>query len=286
MTTYEAVLLRFVPDQTAGELINFGVLMWLPERWELLHEVNVRSVRAKRFFPSISGAWYRRVAEAVHRRLRNYEAQRGPRQGELGAARDHFDTILEDLIRPDATMLQRSHVMTGITEDPLERLHELFEEFVLRHERLPPQRERVKEPDIERAVALRLQQAGLSGRVETSVEVHGKHISHTFPVGWVNGHLNVVEPVSFDLAESGTLREKAASLTGRLYHLQLGGKPFSLTAVVAKPHNYDLLPAFRDATAMLRETHGVKDVVSYDDLSPLIAKIEHDLAGRTSDPTN
>jgi hypothetical protein len=274
MTPYQFAILRYQHSASAGELVNVGIVMWLPSEGKIWHKLNDRYGRLSKFFPQFDGSRYREMM----RRIDLHFSLASAREQQLTLFSKHFTDLnifLSHPIRRDDSCFQWSEIMAGIADKPAERLTELFVEFVTQYEE-SIQRERRDEENIWQAVDAKLQQTGLSSRIERDVSIQGKFYSYEFKTGWKNGIAQGLEPISFDLVRVQTIIDKANTWSGRLLNLQ-NGRRFQLTGIVSRPAGDELSEAYSRALRILGAAPSVRDLIPENELDRAVRLIEHDL---------
>ena len=78
---------------------------------------------------------------------------------------------------------------------------------------------------------------------------------------WRNGHWNLYEPISLDLADAGTILEKANSWLGKATTLSASSEDYSIYLLLGAPHREGLETAFHRAQNILRRSPDVKLVL-------------------------
>lgn len=282
MRRYQFALLRYVHNSASAEFVNVGAVMWLADDRRLLHRVNDRYGRLSAFFQEFDGAGYRQMIRQLDARFRHASDElSGAVQPSLFGPQppDKLEEILERLVGDDASCFQYSSIMAGIAPDPDARFAHIFAEFIERHES-PGPRQRRDEMEIWTGVETRLRDRKLTPRLQSGVEVRGPHYSYRFRTGWMNGKVQVLEPISFDYLNGVELIEKANTWSGRMLNLSRGTVEFQLTAVVALPQRGDLQAAYEQARVILSEAPCVRQVVPEQEMDRVLADIEGDLRDR------
>lgn len=277
MTPYQFALVRYLHKASAGELVNVGLVMWLPTKKRLLYSVNERYSRLSSFFQPFDGAGYRQLVRQLSSTFRDVSRElSGEIQlGLFSAPPETIDDILPRLLQDDASCFQWSTVMAGIASDPTARLKQLVAEMIERHESRAP-RERRDENDIWGNVEQRLRQQGLAPRLQKEVEITGKNYTYRFKTGWQNGVRQVMEPISFDYLYAADVVEKANTWSGRLFNLA-NSADFQLSAVVAPPERKDLRAAYNQAIAILKSAPKVRRLLTEEEFEDFMHEIERDL---------
>lgn len=268
MIPYQAAIVRYRHNVSAGELVNVGVVMWLPTDGRLLFRLNERYGRLASFFKGVDFAGYRQQI----RQLRDHCTMVCAH----GREADSIADLLPLLLRDDASVFQWSEPLGGAVRDPDKRLDQLFAELVERHEVRGP-RERRDEVEIWSNITRKLEARGLDKRIRYNVDLSADSFAHRFHAGWQNGTTQVLEPISLDYLNPREMIDRANTWSGRLHTLGLS-QQFAFTGVVAGPERADLAVAFQQAKSILRRAPHVRKIVGEDNLDQVMDEIESDLA--------
>lgn len=117
-------ILRVVPRVERGECINAGIVLWCRTRRFLGARVLLDEARLAALDPGCDPTT---IGRQLHGIVRVAEGDRaaGPVARLAKAERFHW------LASPSSTMVQRSEVHTGLTDDPQATLEHLFRTLVL-----------------------------------------------------------------------------------------------------------------------------------------------------------
>ena len=116
-------ILRVVPHVERGECINAGILLWCRTRRFLGARVHVDEARLRALAPDCDLVAVRSQLEAIVRVARG-DRSAGPIARLARPERFHW------LASPSSTMVQRSEMHTGLTDDPSATLDHLFATLV------------------------------------------------------------------------------------------------------------------------------------------------------------
>lgn len=275
MIPYQFAILRYRHSASAGELVNIGLVMWVPSEGRILHSLNDRYSRLTSFFAGFDGTKYRKMVRRLNRHFSDMSS--GEAQLKLfSKSSDGLNDLLERLIHRDDSSFQWSEIMAGISEKPDERLTELFVEFVTKHEQRQT-RDRRGEDDIWQNVDAKLREKGLDIKLEKDVQIQGKDYSYKFKSGWTNGTRQVLEPISFDYLYQDAIVEKATTWSGRLFSLR-NASDFGMIGIVSKPRASELFNAYDRAMRILGDAPRVRRLITEDQVAEAIRVIENDLA--------
>jgi hypothetical protein len=278
MTPYEFAILRYVHDAFAGELVNIGVVLWVPVKSRLLFHLSEKYEKLSNIYPDFDGAGFREVVRNLLARLKDISVEIGG-EGEpslFPSSRPPLAEILGKTVPQGTICFRWSEVYGGIASDPARRLEQLVAEAVDRERRAP--RERRSDEAIGRDVQKRLRDANLHHRVAPGA-VEAPNYSYRFLASWHNGTRQFAEPISLDYLNRSSILEKAVAWSGRLSTLKDGGE-FQLTIIVSRPELADLQEAFQKAVAILKKSYGMRRILSEDQLDELVQEIREDLTNQ------
>lgn len=123
----QAVIVRYAPDASSGELLNIGVVVLSPGHRFMASRFLDRWARVTQAFPEADRVHLRRVASAIERSCeQHYERD----QLTLVAPASAIDAAFDAAVPLEDSGLVRSAPITGLTADPEQTLNELFERYV------------------------------------------------------------------------------------------------------------------------------------------------------------
>jgi hypothetical protein len=121
--SFDYAAIRIVPRVEREEFLNAGMILFCPERKFLGVRTHLDAERLRALWPSTDIEEIRRHLEAFVR-----VAEGAPDAGPIArlSQRERFHW----LVAPRSTIIQVSAVHTGICEQPLDKLDQLFETLV------------------------------------------------------------------------------------------------------------------------------------------------------------
>lgn len=121
--SFDYAAIRIVPRVEREEFLNAGIILFCPERKFLGVRTRLDEGRVRALWPSIDLDEIRRHVEAFVR-----VAEGAPDGGPIArlSQRERFHW----LVAPRSTIIQVSAVHSGICEQPVEKLEQLFERLV------------------------------------------------------------------------------------------------------------------------------------------------------------
>ena len=272
MTTrsaYTYIVLRYRHDPLAGEFANVGVLVHAPAFSFLDIRVRHTFGRVSRIFPDLDGEAFRSSLRDVERAIKDLaKAEAHDLFTSLSDAQLFARRVLPD----DDTSFVWGSLGSGLTADPSDVLGQLYERFVARYDEQP--RAHRDDEAVWKPVRDRLITLDLADRLQPKTIV--SQIDHVeFDHAWKNGAWHCYQPLSFDLANEETIRNKARRWAGQMLSVSDPTEPFKPYFFVGLPSDQVLRPAYRAALDILRKSPGPPKIIEEGDVDSLVREIEH-----------
>ncbi|MBI3853943.1 MAG: DUF3037 domain-containing protein [Verrucomicrobia bacterium] len=273
-TNYSTIILRYVHDVATGEFANIGVVLYAPEQRFLEARFATSYERLNAIFLKIDHLHFRA--------LMRYMANRFEQLG--GEIRDGLNvppvTALKEIVRqvlpPDDSSLQWSEQGGGFTEDAAKAMDELFKRLV---ERYVAGAEQVSRSDEEIAKPFK---ARLGKTAEKLAEktIETKDYQYDFRFAWKNDIWHLYEPVSFDLVDPGSIREKANKWLGRGVALHDSREKFKIHFLLGEPRQDETRKAFENAIHLLGKIPGHKQLVRENELEHFAEHVAEEIGSQ------
>ena len=215
--------------------------------------------------------------------MRQVEVLAAQEAGLLSVSTMDILDIARMVVPQDDSSLQWSPVGSGKTSDPAKTLEDLFRKLVMqydeRHE--PNHRDdqdvwNVFSRSLEsRHVLERLGEKRITGAVD---EVRFSH-------AWKNGVWHCLEPLSFDLVEPESIKNKARRFIGQIQLVSDTLEPFKVYLLLGEPIHKEARAAYDSARKMLDRLpvdHSIFTEADADEVSKIVAAEmdEHDRGER------
>ena len=267
-------LLRYVYDPLTQEFVNVGVVLYSPSRCFLRATFNTRYGRISKMFGRIDGASFRTTTSYIERRVSEVSA-RMERGLLFQDPKESLQSILNEVMPQDDSAIRFVTGGVGITESPAQTLEELFGRYVTRYEN-PSEIARRDENDVWRVFQEPLRTKEVFPHFEPKV-ITAPNYEYEFERSWKNGIWHLFEPVSFDLADAGSIREKASRWVGRATSLSDSLEPFKLILLLGEPTDPKLGDAFLKARNLLAaKMPGESQLVREQDAEQFAEEIEQE----------
>jgi hypothetical protein len=270
-TPYSYVLLRYRHDPLAGEFANVGVIVHQPSSRFLDAKIRHTLGRLSAMFPDIDGEALRSSLRAIERELKHRAESQG---GDLLTSLKDAGSFGRQMLPADDSSFVWGPVGSGMTSDPTESLAGLYERFVARCDERPrPHRD---DAAVWRPVRDRLAELKLADRLQPKT-IASPFDRVEFDHAWKNGEWHCFQPLSFDLANEETIREKARRWAGQMLALKEATEPFKPYFFVGSPNDRALEDAYKAALNILKLSPFSPEVIEETRIEDLIRQIAREI---------
>jgi hypothetical protein len=271
-TNYSTIILRYVHDVVTGEFANIGVVLYAPGQRFLEARFATSYERLNAIFLKIDHLHFR----ALMRYMANRFEQLGGeiRDGLNVAPVNALSEMVKQVLPPDDSSLQWSQQGGGITDDPARALGDLYKRFV---ERFIAGAAQVSRSDEEIAKPFK---AKLGRTAEKLAEktIETRDYQYHFRFAWKNDIWHLYEPVSFDLIDPTSIREKANRWLGRGVALNDAREKFKIHFIMGEPRQPGTQEAFENALHLMQKIPAQKELVRENALEGFAERVAEEIA--------
>jgi len=278
MIQYDFSVLRYSYDQLTQEFINVGVVVYSNTQRFLHGRLNAKYGRASRMFGKIDGIRYRYVLSQLQGKLDALGA--GLPQGNLFDSTATLETYLSRILPIDDSSLRFARGGSGVTEDLNKTCEKLYRRYVLSND-LEQVEGRTRE-DVWKVFRRPLKRLDIASRLQPKRIATNDYV-YEFDYAWKNGIWNLYEPISFDLVDESSIREKANTWLGRTHSLRESSEAFKLVFLLGAPADIRLRDAFQHAENILNKTPGKKEIYREEEAEAFAQGLESQLKASESE---
>jgi hypothetical protein len=260
-----------------GEFINVGIILHSPAGAAgdavVLSRVRRTIGRLKGAFPGLDRDAFLRAVRALEKGLERVTSEVAT-EGLFRTASD-VGGLARKVLPTDDSSFQWSPVGSGVSDNLSIALDRLYNRMVAGYDRHAAPRR--SDDEVWKPVRQRLE------KLDVKVEFQEKTISSgvdqiEFRHAWKNGHWHVYEPLSFDLADSDGIKDKARRWLGHLTAVSVGAdEEFRPYFIVGAPSDQRLMPAYRNAIAILQRAPLEPRIFEESDVDEFVAQIEDEV---------
>jgi hypothetical protein len=256
-TNYSTIILRYVHDVVTGEFANIGVVLYAPEQRFLEARFATSYERLNAIFLKIDHLHFRALMRYMANRFEELSGEL--RDGLHVQPVNALSEIVKQVLPPDDSSLQWSQQGGGITDDPERVLNEVYSRFV---ERYIAGATQVSRTDEEIAKPFKAKLGKAAAKLSEKV-IKTNDYQYDFHFAWKNDIWHLYEPVSFDLVDPNSIREKANRWLGRGVALDDARKKeqFKIHFILGEPRQAGTKEAFENALHLLQKIPGQKELV-------------------------
>lgn len=274
---YTYSILRYFHDITTGEFVNVGVAIYVPDAVYVNAKCRKTTQRIKRTFPTFNVESFKNSVKYVESAFRNIQIELNDLAGQLPL--DHKPANISELAQrvfnKDDSAFQWSPMGSGLTSDPESTLERLYSRMVSLNDEAASTTRR-QDDDVWRKFSTSLQNRNLLDRFHPkTISVQDDEIK--FEHAWKNGEWHCLAPVSFDLASSTSIKEKAHKWLGQLASVAESDEPFKVYFLVGNPSDNSLDEAAKSAMGILKKSKLTSVVLSEGETETFSALIEHEI---------
>ena len=263
-TAYTYTILRYVHDTAIGEFVNVGVVLHAPDARFVGALCRTTYGRLTKVFPGMDGEGFKslmRYIQSSFESIGDKTAEELP----LGSKAKNVMEIALTVLPRDDSSLQWSEMGSGLTENPSATLEKIFNRVVQSYEQTQKASGRSEE-DIWRKYRKDLEEKRVLGHLVPKTIVSKSNDDEIeFEHAWKNQQWHCIEPVSFDLLEADSIKNKAHRWLGQISSVRDSAEPFKLYLLLGEPQLDRLKPAFIQAKNILNKIPGEKEFIREDD---------------------
>jgi len=274
-TAYTYTVLRYVHDTATGEFVNVGVALYAPDANFVSALCRTTYGRLTKVFPGMDGEVFKSLMRYIQS---SFEAIGDRTAAELplgGKAKNVMEIAVTVLPRDDSS-LQWSEMGSGLTENPSATLEKIYNRVVQSYDQAQKASGRSEE-DVWRKYRRDLEEKHVLARlVPKTIVSKSKDDEIEFQHAWQNQQWHCIEPVSFDLLEADSIKDKAHRWLGQIASVRDSTEPFKLYMLLGEPQLERLKTAFIKAQNILNKMPGEKEFIRESDS----AKFADEVAGQ------
>jgi hypothetical protein len=278
-TTYSTITLRYLHDVVTGEFANIGVVLYSAEQRYLEARFTTSYERLNAIFLKIDHLHYRALMRYLANRFDEIAAD--IRDGLHVPPVTALTEIVRQVLPPDDSSLQWSEQGGGFTEELVKTMDELFNRLV---ERYIAGAEQVSRTDDEIAKPFKARLGRVAEKLAEK-KIETKDYQYDFRFAWKNDIWHLYEPVSFDLVDPNSIREKANRWLGRgvALHDASVREKFKIHFILGEPRQDDTKAAFENALHLLEKIPGQKQLVRENDVEDFAERVTEEIGSHDAE---
>lgn len=245
---YQYATLRYMHDVATREFLSVGVAVYVRQTGALEFKFRKSLGLAGKMFNSAVLADFRALMRAVSSQA--VKVQTEYTESVLQQEPQKLEEILGAFFPADDSALQWSTVGSGLTAvDATAVVERLYKRYCGKYD-YQERAERITDRDAWARFKKELQVRRIDRFFEPKT-IHGAVDEVKFQFAWQNSVWHCLEPVSFDLGDADTIRDKAYRLVGEAASLRQATESFRVYYIATPPADARLQKAFNKAKQLL-----------------------------------
>jgi len=254
-TPYTFLTLRYVHDVAAGESLNVGVVLHARKSNFIGARIQTKFGRLKKAFPRLEGEDHRKLMRFLQSRFDTLQMRE---TDELRFSRKPVDvcSLATGILPNDDSSLQWSTVGGGLTSDPAAELEHLYQRLVLLNDPAQPNKGRDDDEVWSQFRAPLLREKVLTYLAPHRVVAQNDEME--FEHAWKNHRWHCLMPLSFDLIDPDSIKDKAHRLLGQMIGVSDKLTEHILYLMVGEPQHEKCRTAANRALNLLHNSMPLK----------------------------
>lgn len=263
MWRYSYTVLKYRHDPVAEEVLNVGVVLYVPDVGQIAVRYDPHYSRLSQAFAHFDGNLYRSVLRRLEVALAAIAKplSEGLYQVDERGKFTDVGTILRAVWPDQGLSYFSGRAMPGVTDDPEAELKELYDRFVLSQQDARDAAERFNDRSLwdkfRELLTPRGIEAVLQPKTLGPAEVSFDH-------AYKNEKWHVIEPVSLDYADASDIKKRALLAFGKAAAVKDSEELGSITVIVGRPKRLTEPKPFLDALRLLHDLPGPRTRVVED----------------------
>ncbi len=235
MKNYELQILQYHHDVITGEFVNVGIILFNKEEKFLKCAVTHKYARLSRFFHA------EKTASHVSQAIRSFENSIQKITKELSAKLDYhnfknIEEITSKILPKDDSSLQCSGVIKGLSLNFKKTFSGLFERYITKYENTPVRESRTDEEAWSHVYKKYFDEFGITKKLSKK-QIKTENDTFDFDLTFKNGSLHLYNPVSFDLMDHKSIKEKAYKWKGQIAEIETANEKVDIHMLLLYPEN-------------------------------------------------
>lgn len=276
-TFYTYSILQYRHSQVTGEVLNIGVLSYIPSLKRISFVHPTRLARLLSAFPNVNEKALKAYIKGFSLRVKILNDQ--PNIFADYDLENSLNKFAEkELIPPDSSALQFTEIRKGVSyaSEPSLLDRDLFDTYLKAFNAEDENSQRVTDDFLIYSYKNRLSELINQYRASSFKDIHGLQYNYdlkikedkhfVFDIAWQNGSLNLVQAVSFDLKSADKILSKGYRNFGKFTDLNdfAQEKNYRFDLIVAPPKNKNFIGVYEDAIGLLHKPSTVNIILPKD----------------------
>lgn len=234
MKKYELQILRYYHDIVTGEFVNVGIVLFNKESGFLRCHVTHKYGRLSKFFHT------EHTALAISQAIKLFETSiiniSKELHGLFPGKYENIEAITSKVLPKDDSSLQCSEVIKGLSLDFEKTFSELYGRYIVRYEDNAKRTSRSDDEAWQQVYKKYFDEYGLTRKLSKH-QIKTANDKFDFDYAFQNGTLHIYNPVSFDLMDHDSIRDKVYRWKGKISEIDTAKEDIQIHMLLLFPEN-------------------------------------------------
>lgn len=275
---YNYIVVRYSPDPGAGEMLNVGVVLHLPDQNIVHWRFEEKFERLSFAFAGFHGASYRRSLLAVRGALKALGAEHEGTALFQGTTITSLADHLHKVIADDSLSLRMGKVFAGITTQPDFEVEYLFQRMVTDRFDAGPPNQRRSDEQVWNSVYAPALPKDVTDKLQ-AVTIRSGECEVEFPHAYKNGRWHVVQPISLDYKRGDAIKRRSNEWVGAAAGLEESNELARIYFLLGAPSDPQHWEAYEKAKRHMHRMAVAHEIVEESDAAAFaqrLSQIVHD----------
>lgn len=269
MKKYEYQILRYIHDQFTGEFVNIGVVVFSHSEHFLKARMSSRYSRITSLFPQAKGRFIASMAKNLEYAINNCDF--------VNTKANNLFDITKAILPVDDSALQFTETKFAIHLDLEIATSHLYAEMVGKYLIVENSVKSLTDDEVWKLKYRDLfDKYQISKRLE-EYEIATKNDHFVFDKSWKNEIWHCYQPISFDLQNMDTIKDKVYRWSGKLKEIKNTDLPLHLTFLSSISSEHHSLETFVKDSLQTADGKFKVDVIMDTDAENLVKKIQQEM---------
>jgi len=252
MKKYQYQIVRYIHDRVTSEFVNVGIIVFQAESHFLKAKFVSKYGRISQFFTEVNGHYLISSLRQFEREINRIAKT----TKELFFDYKFISQITNSILPKDDSALECSEILLGIDVDPQAALDDLFERLVNKYS-AESDKDSVDDKHVWKNVYKDyFDKYGITENLK-SHSVETAHDTLQFDKAWKNGSWHCYQPISFDLKQTETIKNKVYKWSGIINELENTKEKMHLYFLTLSPSRHKSFRQFIEDTLSKRQSETI-----------------------------
>ena len=273
MKQYQYQIIRYVHDQFTGEFVNLGIVVYSPENLFLDTIVSNKYARIKAMFPSANGNFIISILKKFESAINSFSKQLAEQRNQVESLAHITNAILPN----DDSAILLTDVKYALDINMEIALKDLYAQLVEKYMHNESTVKTLSDNDVwNKEYKSYFDKYKITDRLSNHI-VQTKNDNFSFKKSWKNEIWHCYEPISFDLINEESVKDKVYRWAGKLREIEKTNERIHITFLTKLSANHKKLNSLIKESFHQESKNVDVDLVLESDAEKIALKISKEM---------